>query len=189
MGLSGNVFVTGTGVHRCRIVIVPAGTSGLRRGMSILTAKQWATIREKHLRSLMPTDVYFDHDFENAGFHVWPVPIGTPQIEFYWWQVLAQFAALDTQVTFPPGYYDALVYNLALMLTSAYRRPVPPALLAAAQEKKQAIQEINAQILAGSYHQSRTLEGPSIGDLKPVAVNPDPNTPPQPGSAPVVTKP
>ncbi len=179
-----------TGVaSNCPITILPVGTAGIRRGMSILTAKQWATIREKHLRSHMPTDVYFDHDFENAGFHVWPVPIGTPDIEFYYWGILDQFAALDTQVQFPPGYYDALVYNLALMLTSAYRRPVTPNLLASAQQKKEAVQTMNAQILAGSYHESRTLLGPSIGDLKPQAIEPDPNQPPWAGSAPIIVKP
>lgn len=194
-GLTINVLSVIGNLPSCAYMMFPNGyvtpplPSGLRRGMSILTAKQWATIREKHLRSHMPTDIYLDHEFPNAGFHVWPVPIGTPDIEFYFWAVLTQFAALDSQVQFPPGYYDALVYNLALMMTSAYGTAVPPALLAAAEEKKRVIQELNSQIISGSYHQSRTLMGPSIGDLKPVAVTPDPNRPPQPGSAPVVTEP
>jgi hypothetical protein len=102
---------------------------------------------------------------------------------------LQQFAALDSQISFPPGYYDALVFNLALMLTSAYNRPATPELRALADNGKRLIQEMNAQIIAGSYHQARTLLGPNIGDLQPAAIAPDPKNPPMPGSSPVIVKP
>ncbi len=39
-------------------------------------------------------------------------------------------------------------------------------------EREKMIEEMNAQVLTGSYHQSRTLAGPNEGDVKPHALGP-----------------
>lgn len=141
--------------------IIPLAT--LRFPMNILTAKQWAMIPEKGLVGVLPTDLYDDAQYPNRGIHVAPIPSGATQLELYYWAALTQFATLDQELEMPPGYLDALKYTLMLHLSPAYNKPIDPAILALAQSKKAAIQTINAQILSGSYGETRTLHGPNIG--------------------------
>lgn len=141
--------------------IIPLAT--LRFPMNLLTAKQWAMIPEKGLVGVLPTDLYDDAQYPNRGIHVCPIPSGSTQLEIYYWAALEQFATLDQELAMPPGYLDFLKYTLMLHLSPAYNKPIDPAILALAQSKKAAIQTINAQILAGSYGETRTLHGPNIG--------------------------
>lgn len=159
--------------------IVLSGTT-IRFPMNMLTAKQWAMIPEKGLAGLLPTDVYVDMQFPNLGFHLAPIPTVAQGIEIFYWAALSQFPDLTTDVGFPPGYMDALKYTLMLHLSPAYEKPIDPAILALAQSKKQAIQTINAQILAGSFGETRTLHGPNIG----AAIEPPITTPGGQGGEP-----
>ena len=142
--------------------IVLPGTT-IRFPMNMLTSKQFAAIAEKGLTGALPIDIYCDNQYPNLGFHVSPIPAASPQIEFYYWAALTQFASLTSVLAMPPGYIDALKYTLMLHLSPAYEKPIDPAILALAQSKKAAIQTINAQILAGSFGESKTLHGPNIG--------------------------
>lgn len=161
------IIVTPAVVGGCTIIV----GSGLSRALNILTAKQFSAEREKGLAG-MPIDVYLDQNAPNSGFHVWPVPNLAYIIEFYYWAVLQQFVAVTDTLALPPAYYDALVWNLAMALCPSYRRPVPPSVLAIAAKTKKTVMELNAQILDGSYHQSRTLAGPNEGEPKPKALGP-----------------
>ena len=142
-------------------IIIPGTT--IRFQMNMLTAKQWSIIPEKGVQGVLPTDFYQDGEYPNMGFHVAPIPTGTPAMEFYFWAELTQFASLSAELSMPPGYLDALTYTLMLHLSPAYNKPIDPAIVALAQSKKQAIQTINAQILSGSYGETRTLHGPNVG--------------------------
>lgn len=145
--------------------------SGITRGMSILTAKQWATIREKGIPGL-PTDIYFDHDYPNAGFHLWPVPNQNYGIQLFYWAALTAFATKDSAEELPQGYYDLLVYELAMRLCQVYRRAVPAPIQALAKNARKMVADLNAQIIDGSFQESRTLDGPNIGEPQPKALGP-----------------
>ncbi len=159
--------------------IILNGTS-IRFLMNMLTAKQWAMIPEKSLTGILPTDFYQDGDFPNVGLHVAPIPNANIQMELYYWAALTQFASLAALLSMPPGYLDALKYTLMLHLSPAYNKPIDPSILALAQSKKAAIQSLNAQILSGSFGESRTLHGPNIG----AAVTPPVLTPGGQGGEP-----
>lgn len=151
-------------------IILPGTT--IRFQMNMLTSKQWSMITEKGLSGVLPTDFYQDQDFPNAGFHVAPIPNGTPDIELYYWAALSQFSSLGASLAMPPGYLDALKYTLMLHISPAYEKPIDPSILALAQSKKAAIQTLNAQILSGSFGESRTLHGPNIGSITPPVLTP-----------------
>ncbi len=179
-GESGATFTTiGRPLLIQTIAAILPGTS-IRFLMNLLTSKQWALIPEKSLTGILPTDCYQDGDFPNLGIHLAPIPSGAINIEVYYWAALAQFADLTSQLQMPPGYLDALKYTLMLHLSPAYNKPIDPAILALAQSKKAAIQSLNAQILSGSFGESRTLHGPNIG----AAVTPPVLTPGGQGGEP-----
>lgn len=146
-------------VQTASIIVVAT----VRFQMNMLTAKQWALIPEKGVTGVLPTDIYFDGEYPNMGFHVAPIPSGTPAMEFYYWAPLTEFATLGESLAMPPGYLDALKYTLMLHLSPAYNKPIDPAIVALAGQKKAAIQTINAQILSGSFGETRTLHGPNVG--------------------------
>ncbi len=179
IGPTGTFTTIGRPVLLQTAAIIISGTT-IRFQMNVLTAKQWAMIQEKGLVGVLPTDIYMDQDFPNAGIHLWPIPSGTPDIELYYWNPLTQFATVADTFTFPPGYQDAVKYGLMVHLAQAYNKSVDPAILALAQQKKAAIQTLNAQILAGSFGESRTLHGPNIG----AAQVPPVLTPPGQGGEP-----
>lgn len=159
-------------------IVVPGTT--IRIPLNMLTAKQWATIPEKGLTGVLPTDAYFDGNYPNLGFWLSPIPSGTPQMEIYYWAPLTQFAAIGSTFSMPPGYLDALKYTLMLHLSQAYDKPIDPILVQLAKTKTDAINTINAQILSGSFGESRTLHGPNIG----AAVTPPALTPGGQGGEP-----
>lgn len=173
IGPSGTFTTIGRPVLIQTAAIIPVGT--IRFQMNVLTSKQWALIQEKGLTGILPTDIYLDQEFPNAGIHLWPIPSGTPDIEIYYWAPLPIFATVGDTFSLPPGYNDAVKYGLLVHLAQAYNKSVDPAILALAQAKKAAIQTLNAQILAGSFGESRTLHGPNIGAPTPPALTPPGN--------------
>lgn len=145
-------------------VIPPPEPIPVRKVLNLLTSKQWSAIKEKEIQGELQTDVYIDQDFPNTGLHFWPVPAGTPTVEIVFWKPLSQFTGIEDTIDLPPAYYEALKYALAAYISQSYKRQINPAVLSLAQEKKQMMQALNAQILAGSFQPSRTLADAQISD-------------------------
>jgi hypothetical protein len=142
-------------------IVIPGTT--IREPMSILSSKKWFAIKEKGLTGVLPTGIYLDQNFPNAGFHVSPIPSGTPTIEFYYWAALSSFPLLTTTFSWPPGYYNAMVMNLAIFLSSAYNKPLDQTLAASAVRAMESLKAFNSQILTDSLGPETTLEAPTIG--------------------------
>lgn len=87
----------------------------------LLTDREWQDIRVKNVSGALPTRIYEDGGFPLRTISVWPIPSdSTPQIALYTWTALSQFADLDTDYTFPPGYAEAIKYNLAQRLAAEW---------------------------------------------------------------------
>jgi hypothetical protein len=100
-------------------VVTPATGGPLELGLEILTVLQWAAIPIKSTPSTLPTRCYLDNQFPNAGFFVWPVPSVNLQLNAYVWQAITTgFTSVTTTVSFPPGYAEAIRYNLAVKIAA-----------------------------------------------------------------------
>jgi hypothetical protein len=95
----------------------------------ILTVEQWRDIAIKELTSTYPQEMYYDKTW-TAGLgniEVWPIPTSSnSQVVLYTPTALVQFADLTTNYTFPPGYEEALRYQLALRLAPEFGRQLSP---------------------------------------------------------------
>lgn len=152
-------------------IVIPGTT--IREPMDVLSSKKWFAIKEKGLTGVLPTSIYLDQNFPNAGFHVSPIPSGTPTIEFYYWAALPNFPLLTTTFAWPPGYYNAMAMNLGLFLTSAYNKPLDQTLAALAKEAKEMLKAFNSQVLVDSMGPNSTLDAPTIGrPIPPAAPQP-----------------
>jgi hypothetical protein len=91
--------------------------------LDIWTIKDWFLQSVKDQTSTLPTAVYYDTAYPSTGvsaglgvMRFWPVPTQVNQVALYTPTQLAEFADLSTDYSFPPGYADALEYNLAKRL-------------------------------------------------------------------------
>jgi len=80
------------------------------------TDSDWQAIPVKSVTSPLAQGVYDDGAFPLRNLSFWPVPSATANTIIYSWTALSQFSILTSNLTFPPGYMEALRYNLALRL-------------------------------------------------------------------------
>ena len=111
------------------------GTFNIARPVWIVAA--WQQIGIKGTTSTYPTAFYYDKTW-TAGLgqiSVWPVPDNSnAQLVLYTPTALTQFADLTTAYTFPPGYEEALRYQLALRLAPEFGVNLSPDIRALASQ-------------------------------------------------------
>ena len=107
-------------------LILTAPSPDVEIPLTIWTIKDWALQAVKDQTSTQPTAVYYETSFPSSGATAgmgrmifWPVPTIVNQVALYTPTQLAEFASLSTDYDFPPGYEDALEYNLAKRLIQA----------------------------------------------------------------------
>lgn len=137
--------------------------------MDLYSSQQFAALREKGLTGVFPDVLYCDYGNPIATLNVHPIPSSPIQIEIYAWQVLQQIVGLTDILNFPPGYENALKYNLAVKICSSFGMPLNPMTVQQAAFGKAAIQKINVQLYGGAIGTSGIMPLPSEGAPTPAA--------------------
>ncbi len=128
--------------------------------MEPLTEDAWSRVPQKTLQSKFPTSWYYNPTFPNAVLTLWPIPTATTlQGVLYAPQAVAQFAALTTVVSLPPGYEEMLVKNLALKLGPSYERQPNPVLVEQAREAKAIVKRANKRLADLSIDDAALIQG------------------------------
>ena len=94
-----------------------------------MTPTEWQEVTLKGLQSTYPLGIYYDRNWTAglATISVWPIPnVANVQLVLYTPIALTQFADLTTAYTFPPGYEEAMRYQLCLRLAPEFGAMVPP---------------------------------------------------------------
>jgi hypothetical protein len=89
-----------------------------------------------------PCVLYYDAAFPAGNIHLHPIPDQAYTLVLYSPMQLSQVDA-TTEFSLPPGYADAIVYNLALMLGPEYGKTDISVVAALAAQKKQIIARAN----------------------------------------------
>lgn len=104
-------------IERMSIVSLMNPAQPLELPMQYFTTKDWQEqIPVKLINSTLPLVVYDDGAFPLRNLNFWPIPTINVNTRIYSWTALSSFANLTTDLTFPPGYLEALRYNLAARL-------------------------------------------------------------------------
>lgn len=111
--------------------------------VQILTLAEWAQITIKSTQSELPQKLYAEGTYPLETINLWPVPSAANKLVLYSRKVLTALASVNTDISFPPGYEDALVHNLAIRLAPEYAKPVPSEVIAVASETKANIKRRN----------------------------------------------
>ncbi len=109
----------------------------------LLTVNEWATISIKSTTGI-PNGFWDDGAFPLRNLAMWPIPDQAYSLALYVWSVMAQFATVDEEIAFAPGYGKALRYNLAVELAAEYGKDISPAVVANAIASKAAIKSFNS---------------------------------------------
>ena len=125
-------------------VLIAGGSGPFELPLEVLTVDQWAAIAIKSTRSTIPTKVYLDNQFPIANLNFWPVPSTTIQVVLYGWQAIQTgFTDVDVDLSFPPGYSDAIRYNLATRLAPEWDKKLRVDVAELAVSTKAAIKRFN----------------------------------------------
>ncbi len=135
------------------IGLILAGTPGVELPMNSRDDDWWANNRIKGLTSTFPTDYYYSPgwDVQSDGsqwgqIYFWPEPTASHQIRIQSRQVLGEYLAVTDDFTMPPGYWDLIVYELAITIAPSFGKsgsPAIPLLIASRKEALKAIQVNN----------------------------------------------
>lgn len=89
--------------------------------IDVFTEQEWARILQKTLTSTQPAGVHYRRDSPEGTLEVWPVQtLSTVDLVLYLPTPLTSPALATTDLSTPPGYEEAMVYNLAIRLAPEF---------------------------------------------------------------------
>lgn len=137
--------------------------------VKIITQQQWAGIVDKATSSIFPQVLYYNRAYPLGEINLWPVPSAASTLVVYSLKQLSTFSLVTSTADLPPGFDDAIAFNLAKRLAPEYGRTLNPDAKEIAIESLANIQRYNwrpvlmkndaAQMTAGSRHGFDYLTG------------------------------
>ena len=86
----------------------------------------WSEVPVKAISSTLPQIMYDDVAFPQRNLSVWPIPTVGIQFAFYVWSQLTKMTDTQLDLEFPPGYNEAIRYNLAVRLAPEFNAELRP---------------------------------------------------------------
>lgn len=129
--------------------------------------EQYDAVPLKSTQTDLPTDLFYDPAYPLGVLYMKPVPSATITLLLNSWQQLQSFADTTTALALPPGYENAIVYNLAVDLAPEYKKEASETVKRRAAQYKAAVKSNNMPTLvseldAGIVAAGRTGRGYSI---------------------------
>ena len=111
-------------IERASIVMSPNGAQPIEYPIPIYTSQDWQEmVPVKNTTGNLPLLIYDDGAFPQRNITFWPNATDNVLVRFYREQKLTQFTKLGQLAAYPPGYMEAITYNLAVRLGALF----PPA--------------------------------------------------------------
>src|SRR3990167_6301612 len=107
---------------------------------------EYARIVNKETETGIPLALYYDAAFPLGKIYLYPVPDAANTLVLYRWTPLTSIATVGTTVTYPPGYEEAFVSNLAVRLAADGLGQLTEAVAIIARESLARIKSVNMQV-------------------------------------------
>jgi hypothetical protein len=120
----------------------PAG-SGLELPVVMVGELEWAALPLKGLSSSILAQMYRQTLATSHTLNFWPLPAAAMPINLYVSQRIPTFTAVSNVVALPPGYQEAITFELAAKCSAKFGARVPEWLPAAMQDAKSKIKAKN----------------------------------------------
>jgi hypothetical protein len=112
--------------------------------LELLTPQDWASKSLREMPTTIPTELYCDYANPIATLYLYGYPTAGGELELWTWQILDQYVSVDSDVSLPPGYLEAVVYQLAVRLSGQFGTVLRPDVFQLAREAKGVIKAFNA---------------------------------------------
>lgn len=109
--------------------------------LRLASAIAWSQLAAKSTTSDVAEWLYYEPSYPLGKLYLYPKAT-TGVLHLVTWVPLSSFAA-SAEVALPPGYQDAITYNLAVRLAPEYSRPVTPELAAIARDAMSRVERVN----------------------------------------------
>lgn len=110
----------------------------------IIDEEYWALLPAKLTTSTWPDHIWYQAGMPNGTIHCYPEPNASSSLIILTRVALTSFALTDT-ITLPPGWEDAMAYNLAVNLAPEYNTEASPTVVRMAGQTKAAIKRANSR--------------------------------------------
>lgn len=119
--------------------------NGTEKSCNLPTADQWAQIPDKTRTGIFVEDLFYDNGFPTGVCYVTPMPT-TGNVILWTFQAIPQLPAETGTIGLAPGYEQCILTIAAVDLCIAFQRPVTQELAAVAQQSKDVIVQLNAEL-------------------------------------------
>jgi hypothetical protein len=141
---------------------VLSGTA--RVPVRVLTAAQWDALPDPSATGDFPAVIYYQPSMPTGTLYSTPLGSSGP-LHLITRTPLTAFAALTDTVSLPPGWEDAIAYNLAIRLAPEFQIPVRPDVLGIARDTKAAIKTVNSESLTVPSELAALVNGNTRGHI------------------------
>jgi hypothetical protein len=122
-------------------LLITSTPNPVRRPIGLLEPADWAAKRVQQVTG-PPISLYNDNASPLSTLYTWPIPDQNYPIELFTWNAIPQATSINNLIQLPPGYQEAIVYNLARRWPGAQLSPMD---LEIARSSLSAIQSRNTQ--------------------------------------------
>lgn len=120
-------------IDRMSIVSLTNPVQPLELPIDYYTDWDWQNIPVKNIQTTLPYAAYDDQAFPFRNISFYPIPTVPVNTRIYHWTQLTQYTVLTTDNLYPPGYIEALRYNLAVRLMAEMPGGFDPVMSAVTQ--------------------------------------------------------
>ena len=112
-------------------------------GIKFINQQQYDGIAVKTVTSTYPQVMWINMEYPDISMTIYPKPTRDLEWHFISVQELSQPATLATELSFPPGYLRAFVYNLAMEIAPEFGVEPSPQVQRIAMTSKRNLKRIN----------------------------------------------
>lgn len=117
----------------------------LETPMEPMSNAEYQALRLKGTTSSWPTRYNYSPSVPLGTVFLWPSPTVNRSVAAYLWRSLTKWATVQTNLTLPEGYEEAIVYNLCPRLAPEYGVSTSIEVLALARDMKALVMQHNAE--------------------------------------------
>lgn len=112
--------------------------------MQIVEYDDYNAIRLKTLTTNFPSYLYYQPSYPLGQCYIYPIcAVSNESITLTSWKPLPIITDPTAYIELPPGYWEALVFNLAIRIAEEYQFQIRPTTVALAQNSLRLIKRIN----------------------------------------------
>lgn len=119
--------------------------SSLDYPVDVVDAEEWAAIPNKSITNTVVSKVYYQPTMSTGTLYTWPVSTVANTLHLLTWTPFSSLTAVSDSVTLPPGYENAIAFNLAVSIAPEYGVSAPPEVVSIASATKAAIKRVNSR--------------------------------------------